>query len=290
MVIVRLIGGLGNQLFQYALGRTLAASRSTTLKLDITDYETYKVQAYALRHFNVIESFATRDEIWRLRGGGWMARQLSRRLHRLIPFRKDSYILEKGFAFDPEVLRSPDDVYLEGYWQSEKYFTSIEGLLRREFTIRHSLSGRNQEIAARIAGCNAVSLHVRRGDYVSNPDSSRVHGVCGADYHQAAVRRIAEVVPQPHLFVFSDDPQWAAGNLHLDHPATIVTGNDIRRDYEDLHLMSLCKHHIVANSSFSWWGAWLDTNPDKIVIAPERWFAHEQHDTRDLFPPTWQVI
>jgi hypothetical protein len=145
-------------------------------------------------------------------------------------------------------------------------------------------------MAVRIAGCNAVSLHVRRGDYVSNPDSSRVHGLCGADYHQAAVRRIAEVVPQPHLFVFSDDPQWAAGNLHLDHPATIVTGNDTRRDYEDLHLMSLCKHHIVANSSFSWWGAWLDTNPDKIVIAPERWFAHEQHDTRDLLPPTWQVI
>jgi len=290
MVIVRLIGGLGNQLFQYALGRALAASRSTTLKLDITDYETYKVRAYALSHFNVIESFATRDEILRLRGGGWMAQHPSRRLHRLIPFRKDSYVLEKGFAFDPEVLRSPDDVYLEGYWQSEKYFRSIEGLLRREFVIRHSLSSRDQEMAVRIARCNAVSLHVRRGDYVSNPGSSRVHGLCGADYHQAAVRRIAEVVPQPHLFVFSDDPQWAAGNLHLGHPMTIVTGNDSRRDYEDLHLMSLCRHHIVANSSFSWWGAWLDTNPDKIVIAPERWFAREQHDTRDLFPPTWQVI
>jgi len=208
----------------------------------------------------------------------------------LIPFRKNSYILEKGFAFDPEVLKSPDDVYLEGYWQSEKYFASTEGLLRREFTIRQSLSGRNQEMAARIAGCNTVSLHVRRGDYVSNPNASRVHGLCGADYYQAAVRRIAEIVPQPHLFVFSDDPEWAARNLHLDHPMTIVTGNDTQRDYEDLHLMSLCKHHIVANSSFSWWGAWLDTNPDKIVIVPARWFAREQHDTRDLFPPAWQVI
>src|SRR5713226_7662914 len=157
MVIARLIGGLGNQLFQYALGRTLAASRSTTLKLDITDYETYKVQTYALCHFNVIESFATRDEIRRLRGGGWMAKQLSRRLHRLIPFRRDSYILEQGFAFDPEVLKSPDDVYLEGYWQSERYFKSIEGLLRREFAIRHSLSGRNPEMAARIAGLRPLS-------------------------------------------------------------------------------------------------------------------------------------
>ena len=290
MVIMRLIGGLGNQLFQYALGRALAVSRSTTLKLDITDYETYKVHAYSLGHFNVIESFATRDEIRRLRGGGWMAKQLSRRLHRLIPFRKDSYILEKGFAFDPEVLEPPDDVYLEGYWQSERYFTSIEGLLRREFTIRHSLSGRNQELAARITGCNAVSLHVRRGDYVSNPDSSRVHGPCGMDYHRTAVRRIAEVSPQLHLFVFSDEPEWAARNLHLDHPMTIVTGNDARHDYEDLHLMSLCRHHVIANSSFSWWGAWLSANADKIVIAPARWFAGKQHDTRDLFPPAWQTI
>jgi len=290
MVIARLIGGLGNQLFQYALGRTLAVSRSTTLKLDITDYETYKVQAYALCHFNVIESFATLDEIRRLRGGGWMAKQLSRRLHRLIPFRKDSYILEQGFAFDPEVLRSADDVYLEGYWQSERYFTSIEGLLRREFTIRRSLSGRDQEMAARIAGCNAVSLHVRRGDYVSNPDSGRAHGLCGMDYYQTAVRRIAEVSPQPHLFVFSDEPEWAARNLLLDHPMTIVTGNDTRHDYEDLHLMNLCRHHVIANSSFSWWGAWLDANPDKIVIAPARWFVSGKFDTRDLFPPSWITI
>ena len=151
MVIARLIGGLGNQLFQYALGRTLAASRSTSLKLDISDYDTYKVQAYALCHFNVIASVATRDEIRRLRGGGWMAKQLSRRLHRLIPFRKDCYILEKGFAFNPQVLKSPGDVYLEGYWQSEKYFKSIEGVLRQEFTVRAALSGRNQEMAARIA-------------------------------------------------------------------------------------------------------------------------------------------
>ena len=290
MVIVRLIGGLGNQLFQYALGRTLAASRSTTLKLDITDYETYKAQTYALGHFSVIESFATRNEIRHLRGGRWMAEHLSRRLHRLIPFRKDSYILEKGFAFDPEVLKSPDDIYLEGYWQSERYFAGIEGLLRREFAIRHSLSGRNQEMAARIAGCNAVSLHVRRGDYVFNASSSRVHGLCGMDYHQTAVRHIAEVSPQSHLFVFSDDPEWAARNLHLDQPMTIVTGNDARHAYEDLHLMSLCRHHIIANSSFSWWGAWLDANADKIVIAPARWFAGKQHDTRDLFPPGWQTI
>jgi len=290
MVIARLIGGLGNQLFQYALGRTLAASRSTTLKLDITDYETYKAQTYALGHFNVIESFATRDEIRRLRGGGWMAEHLSRRLHRLIPFRKDSYVLEKGFGFDPEVLQSPDNIYLEGYWQSEKYFTGIEGLLRNELTIRHSLSGRNQETAARIAGCNAVSLHVRRGDYVSDPDSSRVHGLCGPDYHQTAVRRIAEASPQSHLFVFSDDPEWAARNLHLDHPMTVVTGNDARHAYEDLHLMSLCRHHIIANSSFSWWGAWLGANPDKTVIAPARWFASGKFDTRDLFPPSWTTI
>ncbi len=289
MVITRLIGGLGNQLFQYALGRALAARRATTLKLDTSGYERYTLHAYALHHFNIPESFAARDEIRRLRGG-WIAERLPRRLQKVNPFRKRSYILERRFSFDPEVLDAPDDIYLDGYWQSENYFKSIEGILRREFTVRYPLSGRNQEIAARIADCNAASMHVRRGDYVSNPTFSQAHGICSPDYYRAAARRIADSNPRPHFFVFSDEPEWVAENLRLDHPMTVVTGNDARHNYEDLRLMILCRHHVIANSSFSWWGAWLDANPEKTVIAPARWFANDEHDTRDLFPPAWQII
>ncbi len=290
MIIVRLIGGLGNQLFQYALGRTLAASRATTLKFDISGYESYKLHEYALHHFNILESFATRDEIRRLRGGGWIAGRLPRRLQKLNPFRKGSYMLERNFSFDAGVLDAPDDVYLDGYWQSEKYFESIESDLRREFTVRHHLTGRNQELAARIANCNAVSVHVRRGDYVSNTTFSQVHGICNPEYYRSATRRIADLSPRPHFFVFSDEPEWVTANLHLNHPMTVVTGNDARHNYEDLRLMRLCRHHVIANSSFSWWGAWLNANPDKTVIAPARWFAVEGYDTRDLFPPAWQTI
>jgi hypothetical protein len=290
MVITRLIGGLGNQMFQYALGRALAAQRDTTLKLDISGYERYALHAYALHPFNILESFAARDEIRRLRGGGWVTEQVPRRLQKLNPLRKKSYILERGFPFDPAVLDAPDDVYLDGYWQSEKYFKNMEDVLRREFTVRHALSGHNQELAARIAACNAVSLHVRRGDYASNSDTSRVHGLCGMDYYRSAALRIAEGSSRPHFFVFSDEPEWAAGNLRLDYPMTIVTGNDASHNYEDLRLMSLCSHHIIANSSFSWWGAWLGANPDKVVIAPSRWFASEQHNTRDLLPFAWITI
>jgi len=290
MVIVRLIGGLGNQLFQYALGRTLAARHATKLKLDIRGYGSYALYSYALDRFNIIESIATPDEVRRLRGGGWIGEQLPRGLQKLNAFRRASHILERRFSFDPAVLESPDNIYLDGYWQSEKYFKNMESVLRREFTVRTALTGPNRAMAARIAACDAVSLHVRRGDYASNPNARRVHGLCGIDYYQAAVRRIAERIPHPHFFVFSDEPEWAAANLGLDHPLTVVTGNDASHGHEDLRLMSLCRHHIIANSTFSWWGAWLNPNADKIVIAPARWFADEQRNTRDLFPRSWLAI
>lgn len=283
------MGGLGNQLFQYALGRALADRRASTLKLDISGYGAGGGHAYALRHFNILESLATRDEIRRLRGA-WFPVRLPRRVHKANPFRKRSHVLEKAFAFDAGVLESPDDVYLDGYWQSEKYFKPVEAILRREFTVRHPLEAHNREMADRIAACNAVSLHVRRGDFVSNPKSLRVHGVCGLDYYHSAVRRVAEASAAPHFFVFSDDPDWTARNLRIELPITFVSGNAADRGYDDMRLMSLCKHHIIANSSFSWWGAWLGTNPGKVVVAPARWFATEEHDTKDLFPPTWQTI
>jgi hypothetical protein len=290
MVIVRLIGGLGNQIFQYALGRTLAARRESILKLDISSYRSHPLRSYSLHNFRIREIFATSSEIRRLRGGGWISKRLPRRLQQLNPLRKRSYVLERSFSFDSAVLDLPDDVYLDGYWQSEKYFKGMEDVLRREFTVRHPLTGRNRDTAALIEACNAVSVHVRRGDYVSDPHLRNLYGFCGTDYYLGAARRIAETIPHPHFFIFSDEPEWAEGNLRLDHPVTVVSGNDPAHDYEDLRLMSLCRHHVIANSSFSWWGAWLCANQEKTVIAPARWFAGGQHDTRDLFPSSWQTI
>ena len=132
-----------------------------------------------------------------------------------------------------------------------------------------------------------MSLHVRRTDYVQNALTNKIHGVCDQDYYASCVRYIGDQVSNPHFFIFSDEPQWAKDNLMFDFPMTVVDCNDASRNYEDLRLMSTCKHNIIANSSFSWWGAWLNSNPNKIICAPKQWFTDSTRNTKDLIPSNW---
>ena len=152
---------------------------------------------------------------------------------------------------------------------------------------RHPPDAQNQKIDEEVRGTNSIALHVRRGDYVSNPITNRIHGTCSIAYYNEAVETIARKISGPHFFVFTDDFVWAKENLKFDFPITYATGNGPENSYEDLRLMSLCKHNIVANSSFSWWGAWLNQNPAKIIIAPTHWFDRYAADTRDLLPESW---
>lgn len=291
MIVVRLTGGLGNQLFQYAAGQRLAQVRSAELKLDLTglgnpDYRT--VRHYELAPFNVMQSFATEEDIAKLtRPYSGLLPRLFHRITRKGERRPMSYIKEPHYHFDPRILDLPDGVYLDGYWQSERYFADTTELIRKEVTFREPPSGRNAELAREIAECQAVSLHVRRGDYVTNEITHRTHGTCGLDYYDNAVSYIAERVKQPVFFIFSDDPLWVRENIKLNHPVRIVDHNDPGHCYEDLRLMSLCRHHIIANSSFSWWSAWLNPRQDKTVIAPKRWFNDYHADTSDLCPAGW---
>ena len=194
---------------------------------------------------------------------------------------------EPHFQFDPALLELRAPVYLDGYWQSERYFSSIAVLLRQELTAKAPLDPKNEALARSIDAVNAVSLHVRRGDYVDNPATTRFHGVCSLDYYQRAIDYISLRVEAPHLFVFSDDPQWTRANLRYAAATTFVDANPPDRGYRDMGLMARCRHHIIANSSFSWWGAWLNPSCEKIVIAPDRWFSAARNDTRDLIPPGW---
>ena len=289
MVIVRLMGGLGNQMFQYAAGRAVAHRNRTPLKLDISAFEQDPLRSYRLHHFNIVESIATPDEVAHLtkRGSGiW--KRISRRVERyLLPPYRRSVFAQRFDHFDPDILRLRGNVYLIGYWQSEKYFKDIAHIIRQDFTFRHTADPENQKLARIIANTNSVSLHIRRGDYVSNPITYQYHGVCSLDYYRAAVARLTQTVKRPHFFVFSDDMEWAQQNLKPDYPVTYVTHNGVERDYEDLRLMSQCKHHIIANSAFSWWGPWLCTYPPKIVIAPQKWFNKADRDTSDLIPASW---
>ena len=288
MVVVKLCGGIGNQMFQYSAGRRLAYVHSTELKLDISWFEIYKLRKYALGAFNIQENFATLEEIEALKvikhgfADRLIANVMGRKTGTAPP-----YIREKHPSFDPEILSLPDGVYLEGYWQSEKYFAGMEGIIRPEFTVKTAQEGKNCELADMIASCASVSLHIRRGDYVSNPEANRVHGICTLDYYHRCVKQLTKIVKKPHFFVFSDDHDWVRDNLKLSYPMTPVNHNGSDKDYEDLRLMSQCRHNIIANSTFSWWGAWLNESPDKIVIAPERWFNDSSRDTKDLIPDNW---
>jgi len=289
MIIVKLIGGLGNQLFQYALGRHTAETNQSVLKIDISGFEEYTLHKYSLWAFNIQENIASVEEVKALtvRSQGTVQSVIRQLLGRP-PVLAPTYIREKRrFHFDPEILNVSDGVYLDGSWQNERYFIDISGIIRQEFTVKTPPSGKNKELIEQISGCNSVSLHIRREDFVSDAHTTRVHGICELDYYFRCVEYINQKIKEPHFFVFSDNPEWARANLNLPHPMRFFDHNGPDKNYEDLRLMSQCKHHIIANSTFSWWGAWLNQNREKIVLAPKQWLESDDYDPKDLIPDKW---
>ncbi len=297
-IIVKTVGGLGNQLFQYAFARAVAKRMNTTFLLDSAAFDPKLeywppgtlIPEYYLHHFNTKITFAKGSDMLGFvavrRHYAFFNRLYARlRLRRFfLPF----YFIEKTFAFDPEVFTKKGSVYFDGFWQTGKYFEEIGDEIRKEVTLVKPFEAYSQSISDTIRKTNAVSLHVRRTVFVSDPVISAFHGSCSLEYYKAAVLLISEKVPSPHFFIFSDDYEWVVENFKwLEHPYTCVK-NGIEKNYEDMILMSECRHHIIANSSFSWWGAWLNPNKDKIVIAPKKWFANApKNDTRDLLPENW---
>lgn len=275
---MQIIGGLGNQMPQYALGRHLAILNKTELKLDITTFDTYKLHNYSLNHFNIQADFATPQEIRKLK---------TNKLFRKFGLIKKSHIIEKKHTFDENILQLRGDFYLEGYWHTEKYLKAIEDIIRNDLKVINDLSGKDKEVADKIAKVNSVSLHVRRGDYVSNPINVKIYNTFGLEYYQQAIDFIAKKVNNPHFFIFSDDMPWVKENLQLKFPTTYVDHNKADKNYEDLRLMSLCQHNIIANSSFSWWGAWLNNHTEKIVIAPQKFFNDAELSKNDIIPEAW---
>ncbi|MBU4176661.1 MAG: alpha-1,2-fucosyltransferase [Proteobacteria bacterium] len=291
MIIVRIMGGLGNQMFQYAAGRRLAAIHGAVLKLDISDFTNYTLHDYGLSAFNIKEAIATQEEIRLFKEPETSS--LKKKIKKLLGYPNKlgiTHIRESQYHFDPAILTMHDSVYLDGYWQSEKYFSDISVIIRNEFTATSPQTGRNLALAQHMASCESISLHVRRGDYVTDEKTNTIHGTCDLDYYVRCIERVAQKVRRPCFFIFSDDPEWAEKNLHITHQATFISHNGPKKNYEDLRLMSQCRHHIIANSSFSWWGAWLGQHQDTIVYAPKRWFNSPLFNTQDLLPETWTRI
>ncbi|WP_157814421.1 alpha-1,2-fucosyltransferase [Rhizobium sullae] len=286
VVITHIVGGLGNQMFQYAVGRSLSVSTGQTLKLDLASMKKYTRREFSLQQFNIHAELARPHETPVTRSRGFL-----RRAFQLIQRQSPcQHITEKAHTFDPTVMSLGGSLYFDGYWQSEKYFASIANTIRSDFSLAAPLSSGREAILSHIRTTNAVSVHVRRGDYVTNPSANATHGTIEPGWYEAAMQRMAERTDDPSFFVFSDDPAWAQQNLKSSWKMTFVEPQQDGRDGEDMHLMAACRNHITANSTFSWWGAWLNANPAKHVIAPLHWFRSPLHDDKDLIPATWERV
>lgn len=291
VIISRIIGGLGNQMFQYAAGRAFSLSSGVPYKQDVEGFDRYTLHnGFELsRVFNVAEDIASPQDLRDVLG--WRHHSLLRRylVRKSLGFlRGKVFIVEPPLSYCASLTgKTLTNAYLVGYWQSEQYFSCIAQTIHSDFRFKSLLTGRNAEFSHRIKNCSSVSLHVRRGDYFSNPATREKHGICTIQYYLMAIEYITARITNPQFFIFSDDIEWARKALSIDLPHHFVEHNKGSESYNDMRLISLCSHHIIANSSFSWWGAWLSPSENKIVIAPRRWYATHPYNPA---PATFTLI
>lgn len=299
MIIVKLMGGHSNQLFQYATGRNLAYKLGVPLKLDLSWYNDYDgvttKRYYELGCYSLKATIATEADLAKVVPADYSPK-LGRKLTQKLLGRAKIRTINESFpslVVDKRILTAPNNTYLLGFWQNEGYFKDIRGLLLKEIDTTTPLTKKNRKYLEQINNCESVSLHIRREDYVSNPEYNKVHGTVSMEYYQEAIKKVSNIHASKnlHLFVFSPaaDTTWCQKNLRFDFPFTLITGN--KNGSDDMNLMKHCKHNIMANSSFSWWGAWLNQNPNKTVIAPKVWFQDKESNKQlDIIPRTWTRI
>jgi hypothetical protein len=281
MILVQLKGGIGNQLFHYAAAKALATHRGVPLKLDVSGYQQDTLRGFELCNFNIDVNLATEAEVARFSQG-----LPGKVMARLLPHYRRSVYKEQGFHFDTHFWQSRSTVYLKGYWQSEKYFLSIQEQLRKAFMLQPALINKVIDLGKKMYSEESVAVHIRRGDY-TNPAVMQVHGILPAAYYTAAVNEVSAKTRVECVYIFTDDEAWVRQHLPVAGNYQFVSNVFTSNHYEDFYLMSCCRHNIIANSSFSWWTAWLNTHPDKIVIGPAEWFKKKVFDTSDILPQQW---
>jgi len=279
------MGGLGNQMFQYAAAKALSLRLGIPLGLD-TFFVGTKKHPYQLSNFNIKCETIPRKIL--------PPRKNSNRIYWYLW--KLGIVLPKifhqnGLGYDPKINQVKKNTYLIGYWQSEKFFLDYKKEIRSDFTFNIPLTGKNLEIYQEISETpSSISLHIRRGDYLSKKNLS-IHGGCSQAYYQNAVRRISVICSNtPTIFVFSDEPAWVSENLKFSYPYKIIGHNFPEKGIEDLRLMTICDHHVIANSSFSWWGAWLSEFENGLVVTPSRWFTSSKLSNPDIYCDDWIQI
>lgn len=288
-IIIKIQGGLGNQLFQYALGRNLSLSRNLQVRYDLSWFGAQSKRKYELDKLQTIIDLAPNHETEKLRRyqkKSWLRHPI----HNLFQANSLKYVHEKNICFDSNILSIKPPAYLDGHWISEKYFFKIAAQLREEMRPKDKPTGENAKILEAIVRQEAIAVHIRRGDYIQERQTNKFHGTATIDYYQKAAQYILEKIISPVFYLFSDDLEWAKNNIHINAPIIFVSQNGVNQAHEDLRLMYSCKHFIIANSTFSWWGAWLSASSDKMIITPKKWFINQRINTKDLLPGSWIKI
>jgi Glycosyl transferase family 11 len=280
MIIVKISGGLGNQMFQYALALKFYYQGIET-KLDTLKYEYYQVHNnFELnRVFCKTLPIATKQEVANL---GYLKDNRIIRWLIKTPFKKKSIYVENGLGFHKEVLNK-NKGYIWGYWQNENYFIDIETRIREAFVFPELDTDPLKRVAEKINKTNSVSIHIRRGDYLEHP---LYKGICNIDYYEKSIKYISNSLENLEFFIFSNDMEWVKKNLNYPN-VNFIDFNYGLDSYRDMQLMSMCKHNIIANSSFSWWGAWLNVNENKIVIGPRQWTNKKNDGSEEIIPNGW---
>ena len=291
IITVFLTGGLGNQMFQYAAARSLAERTGACLLIDLsllnvrtknTTPRNYELNRFVLdKNVKIVSS--------KLRG--LLISKLYYNIRNTLPGKKITEFFsiftdKESYNFDPRFSQLRHKVKLLGYFASEKYFLNYKQIIQNSFIFKEKLCSKNNELAEIIKNTNAVSVHIRRGDYIRNQNAASNFVSCPKEYYEQAIAYICERIESPWFFIFSDEPQNAKEFLNVEN-AVYINWNKGEESYNDMRLMSFCKHNIIANSSFSWWGAWLNNYPQKIVIAPRQWFKNELKNDNDLIPQKW---
>lgn len=280
MITVYLKGGLGNIFFQYAAGKSLAVRNKTSLRLDLSHYVSLR-DMFARNLVKELGCFRMDAELFVPSLPGKAINCFT-----LGVLSKELSFKEKYFGYDPAVMKLGNKSKLDGYFQSEKYFQEIEPVIRKSLQFRMPFSDRRvSDYEKKIAESNSVAVHIRRGDYLKKS----LHNICTEDYYYRSIEYMRESLAHPHFFVFSDDIEWCRANIGSgEHD--FVGINIARQRLADFHLMSLCKHAIISNSSFSWWAAWLNSSTEKTIVSPGRWFNDEVMNAqalRDTIPGSW---
>ena len=278
MIIVRIIGGLGNQLFQYAMARSISEKLGIEFKLDISGFENYKLHnGYRLNQFNIIENIATNEEIKKFRGYEGIFRRILNKLGLDIK-RPESYYQEKFYMRYNEGVFS-DNFYFDGYWQNCRYFEDIREILLKELTPKNISN--QAKLYLKTIDENSVSIHIRRGDYLK---LQNIYNILSVDYYQEAIKILNKTHKHLNFFVFSDDIEWCKNNLNIE--ATYI---EKTTDIDDVFLMSKMGFNVISNSTFSWWGAWLNEN-NKIVITPKKWFNKKEWQNLNINCKNWKEV